>query len=97
MPNGEFEKAQANLRANVLAGRPNDGFRYTGIPGTQPLPITFAHFNGNQGNPITHRRTTATMWTNTTVRRRARSVRAEPDELREQSLSGHEHAVPTGL
>jgi hypothetical protein len=45
-PNGEFEKAEANLRANVLAGRASDGFKYTGIPGTSPLPIILAHLNG---------------------------------------------------
>ena len=42
----EFQLAQANLRANVLAGRASDGFRYTGIPGTSPLPIMLAHFSG---------------------------------------------------
>ncbi len=45
LPNGEFEKAQANLRANVLAGK-GSTFAYTGIPGTVPLPILLAHFNG---------------------------------------------------
>jgi hypothetical protein len=42
----EFQLAQANLRANVLANRAADGFRYTGIPGTSPLPIMLAHFSG---------------------------------------------------
>jgi hypothetical protein len=28
----EFKLAQSNLRANVLAGRASDGFRYTGHP-----------------------------------------------------------------
>ena len=42
---GEFELAEANLRANVLAGL-GPTFKYTGIPGTSPLPIVLAHFNG---------------------------------------------------
>jgi hypothetical protein len=45
MPNGEYELAQANLRANVNAGL-GSTFAYTGIPGTSPLPITLAHLNG---------------------------------------------------
>jgi hypothetical protein len=54
----EFQAAQANLRANVLAGRASDGFRYTGIPGTSPLPIMLAHFSGlssaNAANPCAY-------------------------------------------
>ena len=41
----EFQKAQANLRANVAAGR-TPSFAYTGIPGTSPLPIFMAYFKG---------------------------------------------------
>jgi hypothetical protein len=41
----EFRLAQANLRANIAAGRGNT-FAYTGIPGTSPLPIYLAHFSG---------------------------------------------------
>ncbi len=41
----EFKKAQANLKANIAAGRGN-AFAYTGIPGTSPLPIFLAHFSG---------------------------------------------------
>jgi hypothetical protein len=37
--------AQANLRANVLAGQANRGFAYTGIPGTSPLPTYLAYFS----------------------------------------------------
>src|SRR6185436_8120614 len=42
----EFKLAQANLQANIAAGRGNT-FRYFG-PGTNtsPLPITLAHFSG---------------------------------------------------
>ena len=41
----EFRKAQANLRANINAGRGNT-FAYTGAPGTAPLPIFMAYFAG---------------------------------------------------
>jgi hypothetical protein len=42
----EFRKAQANLQANIAAGRSSDGFKYTGIAGTSPLPIYLAYLNG---------------------------------------------------
>ena len=41
----EFRKAQANLQANIAAGRGNT-FAYTGAPGTQPLPIFLGYLNG---------------------------------------------------
>src|SRR5262249_24520009 len=41
----EFRKAQANLAANVAAGR-GATFAYTGVAGTQPLPTFLAFFNG---------------------------------------------------
>jgi hypothetical protein len=41
----EFKLAQANLRANIGAGRGNT-FAFTGAPGTSPLPITLAYFSG---------------------------------------------------
>jgi hypothetical protein len=41
----EFKLAQANLKANIAAGRGNT-FAYTGAPGTSPLPITLAYFSG---------------------------------------------------
>jgi hypothetical protein len=41
----EFRKAQANLQANIAAGRGNT-FAFTGAPGTTPLPIMLAFFNG---------------------------------------------------
>lgn len=41
----EFKLAQANLRANIAAGRGNT-FAFTGAPGTSPLPITLAYFSG---------------------------------------------------
>jgi hypothetical protein len=41
----EFRQAQANLQANLAAGR-GATFAYTGEPGTAPLPIMLAYFNG---------------------------------------------------
>ena len=41
----EFRRAQGNLQANVAAGR-GATFAYTGVPGTQPLPIMLAYLNG---------------------------------------------------
>ena len=40
----EFKRAQANLQANIAAGR-GATFAYTGIPGTSPLPIYLAYFS----------------------------------------------------
>ena len=48
----EFRLAQANLQANLKAINPATGkaygatFAYTGAPGTSPLPIYLAYFNG---------------------------------------------------
>ncbi len=41
----EFMQAQANLAANIAAGR-GATFAYTGAPGTSPLPIFMAYFHG---------------------------------------------------
>jgi hypothetical protein len=41
----EFRRAQANLQANIAAGRGNT-FAFTGVPGTSPLPTFLAFFNG---------------------------------------------------
>ncbi len=41
----EFKRAQANLQANIAAGRGNT-FAFTGVPGTSPLPIYLAYFSG---------------------------------------------------
>ena len=60
----EFRKAQANLAANVAAGR-GATFAYTGAPGTSPLPIFLAHYNGvsaaDAGDPA---RYAGTQWSN---------------------------------
>ena len=58
----EFRAAQANLQANIAAGRGNT-FAYTGA-GTTPLPIFLANFNGqaaaNAGNAAAY---TGANWT----------------------------------
>ena len=41
----EFRLAQANLQANIKAGKGNT-FAYTGVEGTSPLPIYLAYFQG---------------------------------------------------
>ena len=41
----EFRQAQANLQANIAAGKGNT-FAYTGVAGTSPLPIYFSYFQG---------------------------------------------------
>jgi hypothetical protein len=63
----EFRLAQANLRANVAAGRGNS-FAYFGPnTGTSPLPIFLAHYNAQPttqaGNPALY---TGANWTNNT-------------------------------
>lgn len=63
----EFRQAQANLQANMAAGR-GSTFAYMGAgTGTNPLPILLAHFNAqaaaNAGNAALY---TGTNWTNAT-------------------------------
>ncbi|MGH9901341.1 MAG: TonB-dependent receptor domain-containing protein, partial [Pyrinomonadaceae bacterium] len=43
----EFRLAQANLLANIAAGRGNT-FAFTGAPGTSPLPIMLAFFSASR-------------------------------------------------
>ena len=63
----EFRQAQANLQANISAGRGNT-FAFTGAPGTAPLPIFLAHYTGRPaaqaGTPANY---TGTNWSNATV------------------------------
>ena len=47
----EFRAAQANLRANIAAGKGNT-FAYTGLPGTAPLPIFLAYLQGTPLNDV---------------------------------------------
>src|SRR5262249_34158836 len=63
----EFRRAQANLQANIAAGRSPASFAYTGVPGTSPLPTYLAYFSGlggaNANDPL---RYTSTNFTNAT-------------------------------
>jgi hypothetical protein len=61
----EFKIAQANLTANIAAGR-GSTFAYTGATGTAPLPIFLAYLNGSTASGDTSRYTGAG-WTNTTI------------------------------
>jgi hypothetical protein len=62
----EFRRAQANLQANIAAGRGNT-FAYTGAPGTSPLPIFLGAYQGlpasQAGNAASY---SGSNWTNTT-------------------------------
>lgn len=62
----EFRQAQANLQANIAAGRSNT-FAFTGAPGTAPLPVFLGFFNAqpsaNAGNTALY---TGGNWTSTT-------------------------------
>lgn len=62
----EFRQAQANLQANIAAGKGNT-FAFTGAPGTTPLPTFLGFFDGktaaNAGNPAMY---TGSNWTNST-------------------------------
>ncbi len=62
----EFKLAQANLYANIAAGR-GATFAYTGVPGTSPLPIHQAYLSGRSGADVTNpARYTASQYTNAT-------------------------------
>jgi hypothetical protein len=62
----EFKKAQANLKANLAAGR-GATFAYTGVAGTSPLPIHQAYLSGRSGADVTNpARYTASQYTNAT-------------------------------
>uniref|UniRef100_Q01YS8 TonB-dependent receptor, plug n=1 Tax=Solibacter usitatus (strain Ellin6076) TaxID=234267 RepID=Q01YS8_SOLUE len=61
----EFKLAQANLQANIAAGK-GSTFAYTGVAGTSPLPIFLAYLNGAK-TPADATKYTGTGWTNTTV------------------------------
>ncbi len=62
----EFRQAQANLQANISAGRGNT-FAFTGAPGTAALPTFLAFFNGqSSANAANSALYTGTNWTNST-------------------------------
>jgi hypothetical protein len=61
----EFRLAQANLQANIAAGKGNT-FAYTGATGTVPVPIFLAYLNGSKLSGDTTKYT-GSGWTNTTL------------------------------
>jgi hypothetical protein len=61
----EFKLAQANLQANIAAGK-GSSFAYTGIAGTSPLPILLSYLNG-VNTPNDAAKYTGSVWTNTTL------------------------------
>ena len=61
----EFRVAQANLAANISAGR-GGTFAFTGAPGTAPLPTIFAYFHGTTGDKSNPASYTSTNFTNNT-------------------------------
>jgi hypothetical protein len=60
----EFRHAQANLQANIAAGRGNT-FAFTGAPGTSPLPIFLAYFSGRTDSGNTGAYTSSNFTSNT--------------------------------
>ena len=103
--NGEYELAQANLRANVEAGV-GATFAYTGIPGTSPLPITLAHLNGST-NANTPRPASCpsnnsapycgNLWTNSTFVGQLDPFNANPEGFASNLYLSTSTLVPTGL
>lgn len=71
----EFKRAQANLYANISAGR-GQSIAYFG-PGTSPLPIYLAYFNGSSAstNPAAY---AGANWTNATIVGRFASLNPSP-------------------
>ncbi len=61
----EFRLAQANLQANIAAGKGNT-FAYTGAAGTVPLPIFLAYINGSTASGDS-KKYTGNGWTNSTL------------------------------
>ena len=63
----EFKKAQANLLANISAGK-GSTFAYTGAPGTVPLPIFLANLTGSgSADAANAARYSGSGWTNSTL------------------------------
>lgn len=62
----EFRKAQANLAANIAAGKGNTFAYRTDVAGSQPLPIYLAHLNG-RSDATNAAAYAGANWTNTTL------------------------------
>jgi Carboxypeptidase regulatory-like domain len=93
----EFRTAQANLRANIAAGRGNT-FAYTGAPGTAPLPIHLAYMQGSSdsGNPNAY---TASNFRNSAFLNRFSLVNPEVEDAAEaiDNTSGRANALRAGF
>jgi hypothetical protein len=62
----DFRKAQANLQANIAAGK-GSTFAYTGAAGTSPLPIFLAYIAGvNSAQSADPTKYTGPQWTSST-------------------------------
>ena len=83
----EFRKAQANLQANIAAGRGNT-FAYTGAPGTSPLPIFVGAYNARSSSQCgkSRRCTPARTGRNTTFLGFLAAVQPESARIRQ-----HQH------
>jgi hypothetical protein len=94
----EFRQAQRNLRANIAAG--NGGtFRYTGAPGTAPLPILLAYINGRPssqaGSPASY---TGNNWANNTLLNQLTPRDPDPDAMANTLIGNFRaNAVAAGL
>ena len=77
----EFRVAQANLVANVAAGR-GGTFAFTGVAGTSPLPTMLAYINGrpssDAGNPAVY---SGSNWSNATLVNELTSRNPDPQGL----------------
>jgi hypothetical protein len=84
----EFRLAQANLAANIAAGKGNT-FAYTGVAGTSPLPIFLAHYNGLSGAAVNDpSKYTGSRWTNSTVRGYMNAYNPNPYSVVTSSTNG---------
>ena len=94
----EFRVAQANLNANVAAGR-GGTFAYTGVPGTSPLPIMLAYINGRPaslaGSTSSY---TGSNWTNTNLVNELTPRNPDPDGMASRLIADFRtNAVNAGL
>lgn len=94
----EFRQAQANLQANVAAGF-GGTFRFTGAPGTAPLPIFLAYLNARPesqaGNTSAY---TGTLWANNTLLNELTPRNPDPQGLAGTLISNFRtNAVNAGL
>ncbi len=75
----EFKLAQANLMANIAAGR-GQTFAYTGVAGTSPLPILLAHLNGSNAAGDSSKYS-GTGWTQTSLVQQLFALNPNPQSM----------------